>query len=418
MQVILGYFSLVRSGIELKVGRNMHRTFVLLFATSVFTAAPLAMGQTYSCSVMYPLTLPTGFTYINVKDISANQAVGEIAGPSGTDAFLWSAAGDVDLSPTNNLGSIANGVSGAQQLGEDFIAGASNPHALLWTGTANSLVDLNPTDLGNVTLSEGWATNGTQQVGEAVIVTGTNPRTQTQSTHAVLWTGTANSAVDLNPTDLTGITTSFAYGTDGSQQVGDGNDSGYYNLPGTPLLWSGTAVSAVDLSPTNLSQILASEAVGVSGSQQVGYGEASSGFYHALLWTGTAASAVDLNTTEFGTPYSEALATNGAQQVGFGYTGNSDNDAFENQQALLWTDTAASAVQLQAFLPSSGTWTGSNAMSIDPTGNIYGTASGTYNAITGTFAVEWSPIPEPTTGSLLPIAGSGIILRLRRNQPA
>jgi hypothetical protein len=394
----------------------MNRKSTPLIAALTFAAAPLAMGQTYSCSIMYPLTLPNGSASESIEDVTANQAVGVVGGPSGTDAFLWSTTGPVNLSPTNSpeSNSVAVGTGGAQQVGDGLVPGDGGFHAFLWTGTANSVVDLNPTDLGNVSQSQAYATTGAQQVGYAYIITGTNPRFETGNYHAVLWTGTANSAVDLNPTDLSGITTSFAYGTDGSQQVGDGNANGFFGEPGAALLWSGTAASAVNLSPTNLSQILVSEAIGVSGSQQVGYGEvAGQGErYHALLWTGTAASAVDLNTTDVGTPYSEALATNGVQQVGFGYSINSATDAFENLQALLWTDTAASAVDLETFLPSNDSWTSSSADSIDSNGNVFGYAIDSNNNY---FAVEWSPVPEPTMDTVLLTIAAGLLLRRRRN---
>jgi hypothetical protein len=41
-----------------------------------------------------------------------------------------------------------------------------------------------------------------------------------QLPHALLWNGTAASAVDMNPTNLTGITFSEADGMSGTQQVG------------------------------------------------------------------------------------------------------------------------------------------------------------------------------------------------------
>ncbi len=65
------------------------------------------------------------------------------------------------------------------------------------------------------------------------------------------------------------------------------------------LLWSGTAASAVDLNPSGIDLVYA---YGISGGQQVGsgYGSATGGIiYHALLWSGTAASAVDLNPSGF-----------------------------------------------------------------------------------------------------------------------
>jgi uncharacterized membrane protein len=73
--------------------------------------------------------------------------------------------------------------------------------------------------------------------------------------------------------------------------LGDGPATGF--VPHA-LLWSGTAASAVDLTPVGFS---ATEALGVAGGQQVGegVGPATGGENHALLWSGTAASVVDLH---------------------------------------------------------------------------------------------------------------------------
>jgi hypothetical protein len=139
-----------------------------------------------------------------------------------------------------------------------------------------------------------------------------------------------------------------------------------------------------------------------------------------MLWTGTADSAVDLNPTELsGITGSVACATNGTVQVGYGY-----GPGFEYNVDLLWTGTAASAINLEPLLPgytNHWSWLGANdtqAYSIDSAGNVYGAAWGTYDDMTGLFAVEWSLVPEPATGSLLLIAGAGILMRRRRQQSA
>jgi hypothetical protein len=60
------------------------------------------------------------------------------------------------------------------------------------------------------------------------------------------------------------------------------------------LLWSGSADSAVDLNPAGFAYSYANE---VRDGKQVGYGSGTStgGNSHALLWSGSAASAVDLH---------------------------------------------------------------------------------------------------------------------------
>jgi len=128
---------------------------------------------------------------------------------------------------------------------------------------------------------------------------------------AYLWSDATSTPISLNPV---GFSQSFAWATDGEQQVGDGFIEVTYK--DHALLWSCTAASAVDLNPVG---ITTSQAFGISGNQQVGYGagSATGGPDHALLWYGTAASAIDLNPA--GVELSQALGTDGANQVGFSY---------------------------------------------------------------------------------------------------
>ena len=63
------------------------------------------------------------------------------------------------------------------------------------------------------------------------------------------------------------------------------------------VLWTSSAKSAVDLTPAGTPAQTAVVATATNGSVQVGYqaGNSTGGGDHALLWGGTAASAVDLN---------------------------------------------------------------------------------------------------------------------------
>ena len=84
-------------------------------------------------------------------------------------------------------------------------------------------------------ISEAIATNGSQQVGygEHSSIDGGD--------HALLWNGSAASAVDLNPP---GFGYTYAFATDGTHQVGEGRSGGTEDA----LLWTGIATSVVDLS--------------------------------------------------------------------------------------------------------------------------------------------------------------------------
>jgi hypothetical protein len=348
----------------------------------------------YSGTVLYPLTLPSSaYTLIEPYSAAAGQAAGlgdlRIDGVLTSHALLWSGptGSVVDLNPGNSTSSGVQGTDGTQQVGSAEINGIGD--AFLWSGTAASAINLNPTGYGG---SIGYGVGGGQQVGF-----GYNSANLLQ---ALLWSGTAASAVDLNPN---GFTQSYALGTNGTQQVGFAwgttTDTSYH-----AILWSGTAASAVDLAPAGVAE---SQAYGVGGNQQVGYGAiTSSSDSHAFLWSGTAASAVDLNPAGFMTSY--ALGTNGTEQAGEALP----NGAADNQwQAVAWSGTAASAINLQSLLPAAGTWTSSEAYSVDGEGDIFGTADGTLNGTTGIFAVEWTnTVPEPS--SLLLLASSaGLLLR-------
>jgi hypothetical protein len=238
---------------------------------------------------------PSGFQNSTASDIFGGQQVGYGAGTatgSQPHALLWSgtAASYLDLNPSGFNRSWADGTSGTQQVGRGQGTGTGDrDHALLWSGTAASVVDLHPS---GYTSSTAKAVSAGQQVGGGTPTGG-------PGYHALLWSGTAASVVDLHPS---GFDESNAMGVSGGQQVGFGIVTGGppFLSPGWPgyhaLLWSGTAASVMDLHPSGFYQ---SQAYATNGSQQVGFGwgsVASGSDQHALLWSGTAASVVDLHT--------------------------------------------------------------------------------------------------------------------------
>jgi hypothetical protein len=96
----------------------------------------------------------------------------------------------VDLNPTGATDSVAFGVSGGNQVGFGRGPEFGGGHALLWNGTAKSVVDLNP---AGVQGSVAFGVSGGRQVGfgEGPVFGG--------YAHAFLWSGTAASVVDLHP---------------------------------------------------------------------------------------------------------------------------------------------------------------------------------------------------------------------------
>lgn len=358
---------------------------VLLIAALGIPAANSANAQvTYVGRELY--ALPGGGSIGSVASISPN---GQTVGYDQNDfAYLWSPPGGaaVNLHPAGFTWSQALGISGSVQVGHGEHTASGQERAILWNGTAASAIELHPPGYA---WSQAFATDGTHHVGS-----GSSPGGGTQ---ALLWTGAPATPLVLNPPD---INNAYLTSLSGGQQGGGGSGPATGNQ-GHAFLWSGTPGSAIDLHPAGF---VISECFGVGGTQQVGYGKLMlSQDYRAMLWTGSAASAVNLHPDGFSD--SLAAGTNGVNQVGNG-RGPSTGGA---GHALVWSGTAASAVDLHLLLPSGFGFQSSNAVSIDPQGNIFGIAAGS----DAYHIVQWTPVPEPSSLLLLTAGISGLAIRGR-----
>jgi len=101
----------------------------------------------------------------------------------------------------------------------------------------------------------------------------------------MLWISSAASAVDLHPTKLSEFDSSFARGTNGMQQVGYARDFRDFYSVTHAMVWSGTSDSAVDLHPLLPPGAFLSEAYEIDASGII-YGIATNGFtdYYAVMW--------------------------------------------------------------------------------------------------------------------------------------
>lgn len=244
-----------------------------------------------------------------------------------------------------------------------------NSHAALWSGSAASFVDLSAGF--NATYCNG--VHGGQQVGygETFIYT-------VAIQHAIVWTGSAASRVDLHPM-IFGYPFSKAMGVRSGQQVGFVSQIHYPIMDSGPVLgshavlWTGTATSAVDLTPAGYDS---AQALATNGTQQGGWARVALGAsqMHAILWTGTAASAVDLNPAMF--TDSRITALTDTKQVGDGWVGPA-YQAGSVRHALVWTGTADSVVDLNQYLPTG--YTQAVATGIDANGNVAGYAYNTFS---------------------------------------
>ena len=329
---------------------------------------------------------------VNAGDIAGGKQVGTVSTgdprfQSHAMLFSGSAASAVDLHPAGFAKSSASGTNGAIQVGVGYTSttGIEGVHALMWRGTASSVVDLHP-----VGFRDSYAADaaGDEQVGGYYVT----------HYHAALWHGTASSKIDLHPA---GFADSDALATSGTMEVGQGIPavSGSYEHA---LLWRGTAASAVDLTP---SWAIGAIARDVAGNQEVGevfLGPTTNVTYHAALWTGTAESAIDLQPA--GYLGSQANGTDGVHQVGTITT------TTNLQRAVIWSGTADSMVFLPT-LPQLFGYTNYSASAIDEQGNILGRAA-TSDGLKS-HMIMWAA-PEP--GILLPLLalGLGLLSRKRR----
>jgi hypothetical protein len=131
--------------------------------------------------------------------------------------------------------------------------------------------------------------------------------------------------------------------------VGYAQNQVYFVTASQTMAWHGSAGSVVDLHPAGVYPY--SRALGVHDGEEVGYVSSFaypdgdwSGYHttsRAVLWTGTAANAVDLHP--LGYDASEATCTSGTQEGGWGYIALA-----ASQHVLLWSGDAASCHCLES----------------------------------------------------------------------
>jgi hypothetical protein len=230
---------------------------------------------------------------------------------SNSHAILWkgSAKNYVVLDPPRtNHQAFAIGISGGYEVGLAVYKGLDHVRAILWHSTPNSFVDLTP-DIGSaaayrIDANAGGGPSGTQ--------VGYWAHPGSEGT-AVMWKGTADSMVVLGPP---GVYNSTAYGVSGNTQVGFYSINYYHNsFANSACLWHGSADSFVSLAPAGWPQ---SFAYGVDGDVEVGTVMTDAMIQHAALWRGSASSFVDLNA--FLEPFASQSKASGVQVDSTGIT--------------------------------------------------------------------------------------------------
>lgn len=337
--------SLPSSNLQSQPGSGWYMDNAYNSNSQVYT--PYAVSPTGSVQNI----MPPGFTSMQVTGLSGNVAVGD---------------------------GIANGQTSAEPVMWNFVSGAATILSQQYSGGWSAV----------------YATDGTYQVGQ-LHDDGNEPYSD-PFTYAAVWSSSTTYLQTLSGGGLGVATTATAVSGNSAVGYSYPDPDGFAgDFPDHALYWPNldNPNSVVTLSYNGIAN-------GLSGNQVVGNSSPESGPPHAMLWSTTTLLAIDLNP--MGIKASGAFGTNGMQQIGYG-----DDDAF------VWSGTAASAINLNEFLPVQGTWNFAGATSIDQNGNIFGTAYGTYDGYNGEFAVEWSPVPEPREAAGL-VAGLMVLGQSRK----
>ena len=188
---------------------------------------------------------PNGYTQSAVAGISGSTQVGSAYGKgrSNDHAMLWKGTAEsaTDIHPSGFDTSFATAVSGDNIVGHGRINGSERDRALLWRGGSGA-IDLSPNANTSYVAT---GVSGNVQVGYS--------NSSGESSRACLWLGNAGSFVDLHPETYDGNSgfvefSSIAYGVSGDTQVGNVG----FGSQSHAMVWKGTAASALDLHFTTL----------------------------------------------------------------------------------------------------------------------------------------------------------------------
>lgn len=318
---------------------------------------------------------PSGYLYSSAGGISGNQQVGTARKTDATygsldHPILWtgSAESAVDLTPSNSVGGGIYANSGNIQVGwwwwpyQCYISGqwytCYSQTACLWQGTAASHVNL---QVSGYEYSNVVGTDGTRHAGSG----SWDDASGNYYTHAFRWSGVTNSYIDLHPS--ANVSKSGLSAIDGDHEYGS-IQTPYPGPVSHAAMWSGTSASFVDLHPPGA----ASSGISGAGDGLQAGSATIAGAAHAALWAGDVASFHDINPA--GATTSSAAATKGGVQVGWVTLEGATH-------AAAWFGSAASFLDLHASAGPNYSITTASDVDVNATGEIRIVGTG-YNTTT------------------------------------
>ena len=344
----------------------MKRVIIVLIVLSILGTAQ--SGITYDVRI-----LNSNYRYNFPRGIYNDQIVGTAANIYG-DWFgeYWNNSYSMpkNMNPAgfaeSTIQSVHNGIKvgiGFRMVPNEYGGTREESHALIWPGTDNTIVDLHPSGYYD---SQARDVYNNYQVGVGTTRVYSEIGYE-EYDHALLWEGTAESVIDLHPKGF-----DYSYATSIYNNIQGGYSAIYKQNPYEPdvqnhaMIWFGNSLHYVDL---HLDNCYHTYVYDLDQSQQVGLGAIKYGPMVALLWTGSVDSCVNLHPE--GYARSCANGVRNGIQVGSASVRVGEYDLYPH--AMLWEGTPESYVDLHFFLPS-GYYQESQATCIDINGNICGFA--------------------------------------------
>lgn len=285
-----------------------------------------------------------------------------------------------DLTPPNSVGGAVAAIAGGTQAGWYWWpytvpqqGTGYHKHACVWSGTASSYIDIQPSgwEYGSVSDTDGQHHVGTLHFDDS---------STTSDGH--YWPASQKFAIKLTPSGDWG---SSATCLDAGHQYG----SVVHPFATVHAAkWSGTAASFENLNPIGSTWSYISDA---DDGLQVGRATFG-GAHHAGLWSGSAASFIDLNPT--GAVASEAVATGGGLQVG------SIQLPGMNLYSIVWAGEADNYVDLAAFADSDHPFPQLRDIEVLSSGEIRVTGSAFNQTTQQTDAVLFRMLPKTLTSDV------------------
>jgi hypothetical protein len=281
-----------------------------------------------------------------------------------THAVLWTGTPEsiIDLHPSGYALSSAIGQSGNTIVGKIMPKGTSiyRLQAATWDATTYKVTNCHP---------DGYDNSMMNGISDNVIVGSASPTGSTSfdNLHAVIWNGISRKVRDIHPE---GYVSSNAFGVLGDIIVGYATPK---DSSAHAALWHNSTGQFTDLHPAKYYE---SRIQGTTSAMQFGHAD-----NHAMVWYGSASSAVDIHPS--GYKASHIYSAAGNIQVGEAMASLTPSPISYApiSHAMLWQGNAESAIDLHnttLSLKQSGVplkIVSSSAYSVDSNGNIAGEIS-------------------------------------------